>query len=70
MGILDIIQQHDAERDAYIAQLESEIRKLRIEKAEAVQLAVRGVQIHEASMLKLIMSGALNKPQAKTGTNE
>lgn len=68
MGILEIIQQYDDERERYIKQLEDENEKLRAERAEAIQLAVRGVQIHEASMLKLIISGALQKPDTKPDT--
>ena len=64
MGILDDIKKYDQEREWYIQDLEIEIRKLRAEKAEAINLAVRGCQIRDASMLKLIMSGALSKPKS------
>jgi hypothetical protein len=63
MGLLEVIQTYDQEREDYIAELESEVKKLRAERAEALDLAVRGVQIHEASMLKLIASGALDVPE-------
>ena len=68
MGILDVIRQYDEERERYIEQLERENEKLRAEKAEAIQLAFRGAQIHESSMLKLILSGALRKPDTSPDT--
>jgi len=67
MGILEIIRKYDQEQGEYIAQLEEENQKLRAEKAEAINLAVRGSQIHEVSMLELITSGALIKPPATEG---
>ena len=65
MGLLEVIQSYDQEREDYIAELESEIIKLRVERAEAIRLAVRGSQIHEASILQLITSGALDKPHTE-----
>jgi hypothetical protein len=67
MEILKIIERYDEERESYIRHLEAENERLRVEKAEAIQLAVRGVQIHESSMLKLVLSGALSKPNADDG---
>jgi hypothetical protein len=69
MGMLEIIERYDEKRESYIRRLEAENEKLRVEKAEAIQRAVRGVQIHESSMLKLILSGALSKPNAGDGDN-
>jgi hypothetical protein len=64
-GILAMIAQYDAEREAYIAELETEVKRLREEKFQALDEHLKTIRTHEVATLRLIVSGALVKPAEK-----
>lgn len=62
-GILAMIAEYDLERESYIKDLEEEVTRLQKEKSDLINEIGKGVQIRERSMLQLILSGALKKPE-------
>jgi len=64
MSLLKLIASYDAEREAYITDLENEILDLKKKYNEALRLAVSGTQALERERLRAIMAGAYDKPLA------
>lgn len=63
MSLMKLIANYDYEQQEYIRSLEARIQELEIKNNELLGLAMSGVQAREESMLKLIMSGALKRPE-------
>jgi hypothetical protein len=61
--LLTIIAQYDSDQQAYIRELEIEIKQLQLKNAELTGRLVSYVDTVDQMRLKLILSGALSRPE-------